>query len=62
MAYLEEKSGHKIDREFLVKRIIFNSFSRLILSDINSGTRDYILKVDDSIFDKLEKKSFDYIL
>ncbi|MDP2090124.1 MAG: HD domain-containing protein [Candidatus Gracilibacteria bacterium] len=62
LAYLEEKSGHKIDREFLVKRIIFNSFSRLILSDINSGTRDYILKVDDSIFDKLEKKSFDYIL
>ncbi len=62
LAYLEEKSGNKIDREFLVKRIIFNSFSRLILSDINSGTRDYILKVDDSIFDKLEKKAFDYIL
>lgn len=62
LAYLEEKSGHKVDREFLVKRIIFNSFSRLILSDINSGTRDYILKVDNSIFDKLEKKAYDYLL
>jgi len=62
LAYLEEKTGNKVDREFLIKRIIFNSFSRLILSDINSGTRDYILKVDDSIFDKLEEKAVDYLL
>ncbi|MDD2871692.1 MAG: HD domain-containing protein [Candidatus Gracilibacteria bacterium] len=62
LSYIEEKNGNKVDREFLIKRIIFNSFSRLILSDINSGTREYILKVDDSIFDKLEKKAVDYLL
>lgn len=62
LSYIEEKNWNKVDREFLIKRIIFNSFSRLILSDINSGTREYILKVDDSIFDKLEKKAVDYLL
>ena len=62
LAYLEEKSGNKIDKLFLMKRIIFNSFSRLVLSDINSGTRDYILKVDNKIFAEIEKKSFDYLL
>ena len=62
LSYLEEKEGHKIDREFLLKRIIFNSFSSLILSDISSGTRDYILKIDDKIFNEIEQKAFDFIL
>jgi len=62
LAYLEEKEGHKIDREFLLKRIIFNSFSSLILSDISSGTRDYILKIDDKIFNEIERKAFEFIL
>ncbi len=62
LAYLEEKQGHKIDREFLLKRIIFNSFSSLILSDISSWTRDYILKIDDKIFKEIESKAFSFIL
>lgn len=62
LAFIEEKNGHKVDREFLIKRIMFNSFSRLILSDINSWTREYILKVDNTIFDKLENKAVDYLL
>jgi hypothetical protein len=36
LAYLEEKEGNKVDREFLLKRIICNSLSGLILSDISS--------------------------
>ena len=62
LAYLEEKDGHKIDREFLLKRIIFNSFSGLILSDISSWTRDYILKIDDKVFNTIERKAYDFIL
>jgi hypothetical protein len=34
----------------------------LILSDISSGTRDYILKIDNKIFNEIEKKAFDFIL
>lgn len=62
LAYLEEKQGNKVDREFLLKRIIFQSFSKLVLSDISSGTRDYIMRFDAEIFAKIEKKSLDAIL
>jgi hypothetical protein len=56
LAYLEEKNGHKVNREFLIKRIIFNSLSSLVISDINSGTRDYIKQVDKNIFGEIENK------
>lgn len=62
LAYLEEKEWNKIDREFLIKRIIFNSFSSLILSDINSWTKEYILNFNENIFNELEKKAFDVII
>ena len=62
LAYLEEKEGNKIDREFLLKRIICNSLSGLILSDISSWTRDYILKIDNKVFNKIENKAFEFIL
>jgi predicted naringenin-chalcone synthase len=62
LAYLEEKNENKVNKEFLIKRIIFGSFSSLIISDINSGTRDYIRKIDKDIFSKIQQKGFDYIL
>lgn len=62
LAYLEEKEWNKVDRKFLLKRIMFNSLSGLVLSDISSWTRDYILKIDNKVFDKIEKKAFEYIL
>lgn len=62
LAYLEEKNWNHIDKEFLIKRIIFNSFSWLVLSDINSWTKDYILKNDKEIFSTLEKKALSYLL
>lgn len=62
LAHLEEKNGTKIDREFLMKRIIFNSFKSLIISDINSGTKDYILRNDKNIFLAIENKAVEYIL
>lgn len=62
LAYLEEKNGNYVDREFLMKRIIFNCFKSLILSDINSGTKTYILKNDSDIFLKIENKAINYIL
>lgn len=62
LAHLEEKSWNKVDREFLIKRIIFNSFKSLILSDINSGTKSYILKNDKDIFINLENKAIGYLL
>lgn len=62
LAYLEEQKWHSINREFLIKRIIFGSLKNLILSDINSGTKTYILKNNPEIFSALEKKALNYVL
>lgn len=51
-----------IDTLYLIKKIIFISFSDLILSDINSGTKWYIKKIDEKIFDTLYSKAYDYFL
>lgn len=56
LAHLEEKQWKIIDKEYIVKKIIFKLFDSLILADINSGTRDYISKIDSKIIWKLNKK------
>nr|MDD3719830.1 HD domain-containing protein [Candidatus Gracilibacteria bacterium] len=61
LSFLEEQSGKVVDKEFIIKKIIFNSIKILVLSDINSGTRNYIEKVNKDIFIKLEQKVYDYI-
>ena len=58
LAYLEEKNGNKVDREFLIKKIIFSSFRWLVISDIHSWTRDYIMEIDPDIFSEIEKKAY----
>jgi len=62
LAYLEEKNWNKVDREFLLKRYIFSSFKTLILSDINSWTREAILEIDKEIFLNLENKALKFLL
>ena len=56
LAHLEEKNGKKIDKEYIIKKILFDLFNALVLSDINSWTRDYILSVDKNIMKQLEEK------
>jgi hypothetical protein len=56
LSHLEEKNGKKVDKEYIIKKILFDLFNALVLSDINSGTRDYILELDSSIMNKLEAK------
>lgn len=62
MAYLEEKNWKTIDKQFLVKRIIFSSLKTLVLSDISSETRVYVKKINPTIQQQLEQKSYDFIL
>ena len=62
LSYLEEQKWKKVDKLFLIKRLIFASFNRLVLADINSGTREYILSLDKEIFKKLEDKALEKIL
>ena len=63
LAYQQEKiTGEKIDTLYLMKKIIFISFADLILSDINSGTKWYIKKLDEDIFDKLYEQAYGYFL
>ena len=63
LAYQEEKiTGVKVDTLYLMKKIIFTSLADLILSDINSGTKWYIKKLDEKIFDELYEKAYDFFL
>lgn len=62
LGYLEEQEWHTIDKEFLIKRMIFDSFKGLILSDINAGTREYIKQIDSTMFDQVEQKALSKIL
>ena len=63
IAYLEEEeTWKKIDILYLMKKILFTSFADLILSDINSGTKGYIKKLDNQIFDELYEKAYSYFL
>ena len=61
LAHIEENNGHKINKEFLIKRVLFSVFSKLALSDINSWTLKYINKVDSTIFENLQNKVFENI-
>lgn len=61
MANIEEQKGHQVDRVFLIKKIIFESFQTLILSDINSGTRKAMYQKDPEIFQELEDKVWNYL-
>ena len=58
----EQKTGESIDTLYLMKKIIFTSLADLILSDINSGTKWYIKKLDEDIFDKLYEQAYWYFL
>lgn len=63
LAYQEEKlTGVQIDTLYLMKKIIFTSLADLILSDINSGTKWYIKKLDEKIFDELYEKAYGFFL
>ena len=62
MSHLEEKNWEKIDKKYIIKKIIFELFKSLVLSDINSGTRDYILKINPQIMEELETKVLNYFL
>lgn len=59
LAHLESK---EIDTLYLMKKIIFTSLADLILSDINSGTKAYIKKLDADIFEALYQKAYAYFL
>jgi putative hydrolase of HD superfamily len=52
----------EVDTLYLMKKIIFTSFADLILSDINSGTRNYIKDLDEAIFSELYGKAYEYFL
>ncbi|MCP4523771.1 MAG: HD domain-containing protein [Candidatus Gracilibacteria bacterium] len=61
LTFLEEKEGYKVNKEFLLKRILFSSLNRLVLSDINSGTKEYIMSMNKDIFAQLEEKAIEKI-
>ena len=59
---LEEKEWNKIDSEYIIKKILFDMLFSLILSDINSWTRNYIMDIDKQVLNKINNKVIEYIL
>jgi hypothetical protein len=58
LAYEQRQiTGEEIDTLYLMKKIIFTSLADLILSDINSGTKGYIKKLDEDISTTLNDKT-----
>lgn len=63
LSHLEEKHTNiKIDKEYIIKKILFELFQSLIISDINSWTRNYISSIDSKVLEKINKKVIKYIL
>lgn len=58
LAHIEEDNWNKVDKEFIIKRVLFWIFSKLVLADINSGTVNYIKKIDPKIFSQLQDKVY----
>ncbi len=58
LAHIEESNWNKVDKEFLIKRVLFWVFSKLVLADINSWTVNYIKKIDPTIFSQLQDKVY----
>jgi len=61
LAYIEEKRWVKVDRQYIIKKVLFDLFFSIVLADINSGTRDYITKIDPGIIKELEDKVQKYL-
>lgn len=59
LVHLEEGN---LDSLYMIKKIIFSSFSEFVLSDINSGTKNTIRKLDEEIFEALYAKAYRYFL
>ena len=59
LVHLEEDS---YDRLYIIKKIIFSSFSEFILSDINSGTKNTIKKLDSDMYEAVYSKAYRYFL
>ena len=59
LVHLEEGN---FDSLYIIKKIIFSSFSEFVLSDINSGTKNTIQKLDPKIFQAVYEKAYKYFL
>ena len=59
LVHLEE---NEYDRLYIIKKIIFSSFSEFILSDINSGTKNTIKKLDSEMYEAVYSKAYKYFL
>jgi putative hydrolases of HD superfamily len=57
LAYLEEKNGKTVDTLYIIKKVMFESLKWLMLSDINAGTRDYIMAIDSEIYKNVENEA-----
>ena len=60
--FLVQLEEDTYDRLYIIKKIIFSSFSEFILSDINSGTKNTIKKLDSEMYEAVYSKAYRYFL
>ncbi len=60
--FLVSLESNKLDSLYIIKKIIFSSFSEFVLSDINSGTKNTIRKLDSKMFEEIYSKAYNYFL
>lgn len=60
--FLVSLEEDEYDRLYIIKKIIFSSFPEFILSDINSGTKNTIKKLDSKMYEAVYWKAYRYFL
>lgn len=60
--FLVSLEKQEYDSLYIIKKIIFSSFSDFVLSDINSGTKNTIKKLDSEMYDAVYWKAYKYFL
>jgi putative hydrolase of HD superfamily len=61
LASIEISRGNKVNEELILKKILFSTFPKLILSDISYEFKKYITEIDPNIMNEVTRKVFDFL-
>lgn len=62
LAKIETSRGSQVDEELILKKILFSTFPKLILSDISYEFKKYITEINPDIMDEVTRKAYDFLL
>ena len=62
LCQIEKSHGNQVNEELVLKKILFSTFPKLILSDISYKFKKYIQETDPNIMDEVTRKAYDFLL